>query len=205
MKIQTFTTITDFITATVQFILSLNPKTVALSGGTTPEDIYEALSEKDCSDIEFYQVDERYVPYRDSASNCRMIRETLQKPLHYFDTTLPIKDALTKYEQELPLQFDLVILGIGDDGHTASLFPYSPALTEHRRVAHTESEDSTPKDRLTLTFSPILNSKTILVLLDNKPEILAELKSPSRLPKTFPALKLLSHPNLHIFYNSFTN
>lgn len=221
MKISNFHTEKDFINQTVSFILSLRPKTLALSGGNTPEPIYTkvASSSRDEPDnnklflqnTAFYQVDERYVPANHPDSNQRMIRKTLFKNIknptnfHYFDTTLPINDLLKKYEKALPVRFDLCILGIGHDGHIASLFPDSQALKTAGKAAHTSCGRSeqlfsfqTHNDRLTITLPQILASKTILVLLKDKPEILTQLQNPTKTPSKFPALYLLKHPNLTI-------
>ena len=63
--------------------------------------------------VDFFQVDERYVPKDHEDSNYKMIMETLNKEIHHFDTSLSIPESLKKYKKELPEQFDLIILGIG--------------------------------------------------------------------------------------------
>jgi len=120
--------------------------------------------------VEFFQVDERYVPQGDVNSNFNLIIQSGLPPLarafHHFDTSISIAESLRKYEIELPEYFDLVVLGIGEDGHIASLFPHDPALHEKiRLVAHTTTDVFAVKDRLTITLPLILSSKKILVLL----------------------------------------
>lgn len=227
MKTQRFTNNESFIKESIkliQDICSQNKDTIhiGLSGGSTPEPLYEAMSKADLpfERIEFYTVDERYVPHNHLNSNCRMIHHALikeaePKAFHHVDTSLSIKEAVEKFEKELPSEgFDLIILGIGPDGHTASLFPHSPALTTDKKVAHTTTEEFDIKDRITLTFKPILLAKNLLVLLKGtgKLPIILELQktatktadqeappTPEDITK-FPAKKLLEHPNLNIFF-----
>ncbi|MFC1748498.1 6-phosphogluconolactonase [Pseudomonadota bacterium] len=194
-----------------------NTLKVALSGGSSPKNLYKALSTRADSNFEhteFFQVDERYVPRDDDESNYKLINETLlsnsakkEKAFHFFDTSLPIEESLATYEKEIEdVEFDLCILGVGQDFHTASLFPNSPALKEERPVAHTQTEEYAVKDRLTITFPQILKSKHILVLLIglDKNKIEAELtRALAQVPRDtdkYPALRLLDHPDLTIFH-----
>lgn len=174
-------------------------RTIALAGGQTPKPVYTDINPED---KEFFQTDERYVPADHPDSNQKMIRCYIPE-LIAFDTSLPIEKCLARYEALLPEQFDLVILGIGQDGHIASLFPHSPALHEtKRRVAHTTTDMFKIHDRLTLTLPPILNSTSILVLLEGekKAKILNELEHSEKSIEELPAKALLKHENLIIHY-----
>lgn len=233
MKLHIITRPHDFINVSADFILKIcrdknqGKKTrinIALSGGSTPKEIYESLAKKlsfmlnPGTDgpfkiaLHFYQVDERYVPATNEDSNQKMIIEAfkfLTKKnfahihFHFFDTSLSIEKSLEKYSAELPKTFDLTILGIGEDGHTASLFPTSKALSTKSPVAHTTTNQFAIHDRLTLTFVPILKSKKLLVLLKNKPAILEKLQTAKATDlksfTKFPALKLLKHKALEIY------
>ncbi len=173
--------------------------TVALSGGETPVILYQKLAifkkPLPWDKTHIFLVDERFVPPEDKESNFRMINQTLLRhikipgenihPISTWDN-VPQTSAL-KYEEDLishfrPLQgklpiFDLVMLGIGKDGHTASLFPDTPSLREtgHLAVAVSPSYIS-KKERITLAFSVINNANNIIFLVSgsNKAKIVKE-------------------------------
>ncbi|MBI4975506.1 6-phosphogluconolactonase [Candidatus Peregrinibacteria bacterium] len=212
MIIKIFRKEKNFEKETIKFIKKIYKNkessfSVALSGGTTPEKIYNLLSKENLpfNKTDFFEVDERYAPLSNKDTNHKMIYSSLIKTIspkafHYFDTSLSIKKSLEKYANELSEKpLDLTILGIGEDGHTASLFPYSKTLKEKKyTVAHTQTDRFKIKDRLTLTFPKILQSKKILVLIKNKNSVLKELKTPRKTFTEFPALKLIKHKDITI-------
>ena len=220
MNLQTFSDEQSWLAASVKFFedaVNKNPGPIALSGGSTPLPVYEAIAARaniQAHGIEVYQADERYVPSADPRSNQKLIREHFMLPLQIccftpFRTDVPIEESVKKYE--LAIQsgiapyggFALTILGIGPDGHTASLFPHSPALHETKRLtAHTQTDQFAVKDRLTLTFPAILGSKNILVLLRGKDKqpVIDELRHGTKTTDEFPAKKLLEREELTICY-----
>ncbi|CAI9086109.1 6-phosphogluconolactonase [Candidatus Methylacidiphilum fumarolicum] len=142
---------------------------VALSGGSTPVPFYERLCtealpwEKIC----FWLGDERWVPSEDPQSNEGMIRRTLgatNKEFQFYGWHLSEEpsQAAALYEKMLlekvgnPPVFDLILLGIGEDGHTASLFPDSKALEEKEHYTALSLQPSSGQIRLTFTF-PLIN------------------------------------------------
>ncbi len=148
---------------------------LALAGGGTPRGGYEQLAEQ--PDIPWEQVeiffgDERAVPPNDSESNYRMAFESLlsrvtipEANVHRMVAEQPDREAAAReYEMALPGTLSVLVLGIGEDGHTASLFPGGRPVTEGaRRVVPAEGPAS-PRQRLTITPPVILGARQIFVL-----------------------------------------
>jgi 6-phosphogluconolactonase len=149
--------------------------TLCLSGGTTPRHTYErlaALPGVRWNDVTIYFGDERCVPPSHSDSNYRMANEALFVPagVDARNVRRPEAEAgdpdaaAREYEQLLPDVIDVLVLGIGEDGHTASLFPGSAALRERtRRVVHVIG-DKPPPNRLTITPAVIERARFTIVL-----------------------------------------
>lgn len=178
--------------------------TLVLAGGSTPEKMYALLARPErAADIDWSRVylffgDERFVPADDPASNFGMVRRSLlaHVPIsaeHVFPiatTAASAAEAAALYADKIaqffargantapPPRFDLIILGLGDDGHTASLFPGKPALDEEKSWVTWSPPGVLPPsvDRITLTF-PVLNAARqtlFLVAGDKKAGILKE-------------------------------
>jgi len=189
---------------------------IALSGGITPIPVYRALkeSEVDLSQINFYQVDERYVPNFYSDSNFKMIKETLElkasdNNFYFFNTDLELNDCVKDYEEKLKnlkdFSFDLVVLGIGNDGHFASIFPESAAIFTDSFVKITETKIFNVRNRLTITAKLILRTKKILILLkgEEKSAVLEEIKNPTKSEVEFPIHLLKSHSDVDLLYYQY--
>jgi len=152
--------------------------TAGLSGGRTPIIFYQRLAEWDSKPswerTQFFLVDERFVSFADKDSNYRMLKETLfgkipipQKNIHPIPTEkTSLETSVREYEEDLRRffkvskgqypTFDLILLGIGEDGHTASLFPGSEALSERSHLAAAVVLDEMRHHRITLTL-PVIN------------------------------------------------
>jgi 6-phosphogluconolactonase len=192
------------------------PFSVALSGGSTPKRLYRLLATLPLpwQRIHWFWGDERFVPPDDPASNYRMTREALlahvpvpADRIHPVPTVgLAPDEAAARYEATLeafygvkqpaperPL-FDIVLLGLGTDGHTASLFPGKPMLDERRRwVGATDDPQGAP--RITLTYPALESSREILFLVagtDKKDRLREVLAGDRRLP----AARLRPHGTL---------
>lgn len=162
----------DIASAAADVFLRQRPRTVALAGGRTPLALYERLAALpyDWASLEVFFGDERCVPPDHPDSNFRMASETLlsRVPARVHRMRGETCDA-AGYEEELravfgqgPPTFDLVFLGMGADGHTASLFPGHPALEETGRLVVKVERPDNP--RLTLTL-PVLSSSALAVFL----------------------------------------
>ncbi|MBD3270327.1 hypothetical protein GF376_02275 [Candidatus Peregrinibacteria bacterium] len=173
---------------------------VGLSGGSTPIPFYKELSKLEEGNVEYYVVDERKVPYDHENSNYKMIQDTLSpSKLSDFKTDLPVEKSLSDYASKLPQQFDLLILGIGEDGHFASIFPGTD-LSTNQSVIYSETERFDVKQRLSMSAKTIMAARRLIVLLKNKAAVIEELKSGNKPIAQFPSKILLNHPCLEILY-----
>ncbi|HAH06488.1 MAG TPA: 6-phosphogluconolactonase [Elusimicrobia bacterium] len=168
---------------------------LAVSGGRTPSTLFFLLArlkeeELPWSRTHVYWADERRVPPDHPESNYRLFRELFLKERPLPDAQVhpfPTGDA-SLYEACLPERLDLALLGLGEDGHTASLFPGSPALTAAGRTAVSRSPQGV-KDRATLSV-PYLNASRAVVFLVSgaaKADILREVLAGSEPPERVPA------------------
>lgn len=148
---------------------------VVLTGGQTPRRAYELAAElePDWSKVELWWGDERCVPPNDERSNFRLVKEALLDRLavaphgvHRIRGELEPEHAACEYELELgDTRFDLVLNGIGPDGHTASLFPNAPALEERERLVVAARPGLEPfVERVTLTIPALARCGAMLFL-----------------------------------------
>ena len=198
-----------------------NPITIALSGGSTPRGLHGLLAGDPAirdrlpwHHLHFFWGDERHVPSDHPQSNYRMAHESLfslapvpRENIH----RVPVEEpdaavAAEKYERELRTffgldvgqlpRFDCILLGMGSDGHTASLFPHTEALHESNRLVVANWVDKFKAYRLTLTV-PVLNHADLVVFLvsgHEKAEALKEVLQGDRQPNRFPAQLIRPDP-----------
>ena len=151
---------------------------VVLTGGKTPKRAYEqaAKSEPDWSKVALWWGDERCVPPDDENSNYGMAKQSLldklgqwPREVHRIKGELGNERAAAEYEHELDdAQFDLLLLGIGPDGHVASLFPKAPTLRKRKRVLPAEPGFEPFVDRVTLSLPALRGAKEILFVVAGK-------------------------------------
>jgi 6-phosphogluconolactonase len=174
----------DFIVSkAAESIANQGRFSIALSGGSSPKKLYELLSSDAYRDkvewekIFFFFGDERYVPLYHQDSNYLMAERSLFEPLgilqdHVFavNTALPPADAALDYEQKIiqhfdgNCQFDFVLLGLGDNSHTASLFPHTKVLLEQKALVKEIFVDEVNMYRITFT-APLINAAHHVVFL----------------------------------------
>jgi 6-phosphogluconolactonase len=199
----------EFVRCAREAIVARGRFTVSLSGGSTPKRLYQLLagepfrSQVDWGRVEIFWGDERCVPPEDAQSNYRMAREAMLVKLpipaehvHRMEAERSDLDAAARDYQNVlarvlpgePPALDLVLLGMGPDGHTASLFPHTDALRETTRWVVPNHVPQQHTNRLTLTL-PILNrSREVLFLVagadkaERLAEVLAGPPDPTRLP-----------------------
>jgi 6-phosphogluconolactonase len=186
---------------------------IALSGGSTPRAFHSLLvappylDEIDWDAMQFYWGDERFVPPDDPQSNYRMARETLllkapvtsdqvhPVPTERGDPALvaelyeaDIRRLMGVLPAQLP-RFDMILLGMGPDGHCASLFPHTQALTVHDRLVTANHVPQLNTDRITFT-APVINNAAAVVFLvagADKADALAAVLEGPRDPETYPS------------------
>jgi 6-phosphogluconolactonase len=180
----------EFVVQASEAVRAQGRFTVALSGGSTPKSLYRLLAttpslpwDKIC----LFWGDERHVPPDHADSNYRMAHEVLLskvpvRPENIFRIHAEEKDAEAaawQYEQTLKQffhlssgkfpRFDLILLGLGADGHTASLFPESSALNERHRLVVANWVERFKTHRITFTF-PVLNAAACVIFLASGPD-----------------------------------
>lgn len=180
---------------------------IALAGGSTPKPLYESIAAQDLpwEKIHVFWGDERYVPADHPDSNQMMARQAWLDKVNIPDGNIhpmlttgesPAADA-QKHEEhlreffkvavgEFP-QFDVILLGIGDDAHTASLFPHTDALNVQDKLVTVGNKDGQP--RITFTASLINHAHHVIFLVagSSKRPALAQIFAPEADPLTYPS------------------
>jgi 6-phosphogluconolactonase len=176
---------------------------LALSGGATPRPVYARLALPPLAagitweSVEIFFGDERAVAPTDPASNYGMARaalldrvSVLPAQVHRMEADRADREAAARdYERVLPERLDVLLLGMGPDGHTASLFPRSPGLHERRRRVVPATGPTPPRQRLTITPPVIAAARRVAVLVAGaeKAGVLTRvLRGPAR-PRDLPA------------------
>ncbi|WP_266205915.1 6-phosphogluconolactonase [Pontibacter kalidii] len=198
-----------FVDAAQEAVQKNGRFTVALTGGSSPKELYQLLAKAPYKDqmpweqTYIFWGDERWVPLTDDRSNAKMAKELLldkvpvpQEQIYPMWEDMEPQAYAQKYEQILKDHFkgqvpafDLILLGMGDDGHTASLFPHTEVLQEQSRWVQAYYLEPQSMHRITLT-APLLNqAKRILFMTfgENKAKALYEVLEGERNPEEYPS------------------
>ncbi|KAA5532724.1 6-phosphogluconolactonase [Taibaiella lutea] len=201
-------------------IAEKNAFTLVLSGGQTPEELYKLLAAPpfneavNWSKVFFFFGDERFVPPTDEESNYRMAAATLLTPLQippeqifFIDTAVAINKAAELYQQKLKsffgnseMSFDLILLGLGENLHVASLFPHTAILHDTEPAVKAVKTDDKNAYRITMNAPLINKAKCIYFLVSGKNKASAirqALKGPID-TDAFP-VQLIKTPRVHWF------
>jgi 6-phosphogluconolactonase len=216
----------EWITSLIEETLTRRERfSIVLSGGNTPKKLHDLLASPhyaeriDWQKINVFWGDERAVPFEDSRNNARMAFDTLlnkvnipQDQIHIMDTGLSPEAAAMEYEEELneyfgtdvlPVKtFDLVLLGMGDDGHTLSLFPGEPVLNEEKLWVVSYFLKSQNMFRITLTKNIVNHAEHIVFMISGieKAKSLREVLEGEKNPQLYPAQLIIPlQGELHFF------
>ena len=194
---------------------------IALSGGSTPKILFQNWAQNsnssDWQNVHFFWGDERCVAPDDAESNFGVTNEQFFKPVGIPQSNIhrvlgesdPETEA-TRYsklieshvaiENDLP-QFDVVLLGMGTDGHTASIFPDQMQLMDDDRICAVATHPDNGQKRVTLTGNPIANAKRIVFLLtgESKKEKFAAVSNSSDESRQWPASRFMHQENTIVY------
>jgi len=183
---------------------------IALSGGSTPKVVFDELAANfqpdiDWNGVHLYWGDERCVDPTDTESNYKMTVEYLLSKIDIPEDNIhrikgenapeyeakryaEVLDETLPKENELP-KFDMVILGMGDDGHTASIFPHEIELWNSKNHCEVASHPDSGQKRISITGQIINNARMVVFLVtgENKAKKMAEIKTKDEKAKNYPA------------------
>ncbi|RPI19154.1 MAG: 6-phosphogluconolactonase [Ignavibacteriae bacterium] len=211
----------ELIAGLISSFIRLNFKcTFVLSGGSTPERLFTLLADNYKTEIDWKKVflfwgDERYLPVDHPGNNYKMANEHLlshvnidPQSIFRINTDTSPEESAKEYEDrikkffgnnELPV-FDVVLLGLGKDGHVASIFPGTDAVNEKEKWVAAVKADSLNTERITMTLPVINNAKNVIFLIsgEDKKEIVEKIFIKKE-KDNFPAL-MVKPQNGSLFY-----
>jgi len=188
---------------------------LAVSGGSTPKDFFTALSNKDIDwqNVTVTLADERWVDFESDASNTRLVHENLLKNKASAASFFHLKkegecnketlDQLNSDAKEHLLPLDVLILGMGEDGHTASLFPCSKQIAAALAIENNDAlmkvvPQTAPNERITFTYAHLVKSKNIILHVcgEGKKDVLEKALANDN-QKEMPIRAFLQNPDIN--------
>ena len=213
----------EILTKAIEKTKQSLPFNIALSGGSTPKLLFKILAEEYLSKVPWhfvrlFWVDERCVPPTHAESNFGMTFENLLKHVPIHDANIfrmlgevdPEKEAIryqSLLEAQLTMsknipQFDMVLLGMGDDGHTASIFPGNLELLHSEAIVVVATHPTSGQERITLTGNIINEAKDVIFLITgaSKAIILKQIFNRKSVSETYPTSYIHSKSGEATFY-----
>ena len=193
-----------FVAKSSEAVAQRGLATIGLSGGSTPRLLYQLLADPNepfreqvpWPSIHFFWTDERHVPPDHPESNYRMAKEAMLSKVpvarenvqRVMSENPNAEEAAEDYEKKVMStpRFDLILLGLGTDGHTASIFPESEVLLETKRLVAAPWVEKLKSYRITMTL-PLINNAALVVFLVSGAEKAEIVKEVLRGPKRYPA------------------
>lgn len=211
----------ELIAGLISSFIRLNQKcSLVLSGGSTPGKLYRLLADHYKTEIDWRKVslfwcDERFVPVEHPDNNYKLVRDTLiihtniqPESIFKINTDISPEESALEYEERMKIffgnsdypVFDIILLGLGKDGHTASIFPGTEAVDEDKRWVMGYNPAAVDTKRITITLPVINNAKNVIFIVsgEDKKEIIEKIFIKKE-KGNFPALKVKPQ-NGSLFY-----
>ena len=198
-KLNNYTSEQEFFNDIKESYVSLDIQDIAISGGSSLS-IFDSINPTKTTNI--YLCDERFVDESNPKSNYYQAKQKISTHINSWEVSKyqNILKCINEYERSLPVSFDLIVLGVGSDGHTCSLFPNTQALESQDLCTHNTTDVFDIKDRMTFTYEAIKRTKKVWVILIDKPDVITQIQNNKISYKDFPIKKVFDICDTIIFH-----
>ncbi len=177
---------------------------IGIPGGKSVKNIFKLLARESLpwKKIHFFFVDERFVPIRSKKSNFYLAKKYLKQNLHAFNYKKPISQYTNEFKK-LTNRFDIIVLGLGEDSHIASLFPEKSILDASKYFIRVGNSPKPPKNRISASRKFLENSKTAILFAfgKNKQKALDKFMNTRTTITSCPAKAILKIKDSYLFTN----